>query len=667
MIAWKSLLLSSLGLAFAAPAPAREPTVLHVDQKHPAADDGGPGTAERPFRTINAAAQVAQPGDTVRVRAGIYRERVAPARGGEPGRPIVYEAAPGERVHVRGSEVWAPQWEADPEVPGLYSAPFDLDLQGNPNPFRISLRRMPNPLQSCGQVFVDGQLFTQAVSRAEVSRGPGTWYFELRGPPARLFVNFGPHRVPAQSTVEVSVRERIFAPHVRGLGHITVRGFHFEHAANQFPSGFWHPNDQGYPQAGAVGTRSGHHWTIEHNVIRWANTIGLDIGTEGGRDLEGEQPKPALFGRHRIAHNVISDNGAGGIAGFEAEYCTIVGNVIERNNHLGFTAPEVAGIKLHFCIGTVIEANLVRDNYAFGIWVDNVFHNARISRNVVLGNNIGIFVEMGEGPILVDHNVVAGSRDGDGIYMHDASRATIVHNLIHGSAHFGLYIRVVADRTFRRADGTRALVTGSENVVRNNVFFDNWRGHISWPWPSDRARDNVSDYNLFLNGAKSHWEGLGFHRFNLNGNTGPALVPIETIASGVERALIEAGHPTELMPNFRLWRDMPYLGLEEWRIVTGQDRNSHAPPVRSGVIEVGAVERGAFHLSTAAADMRIRHGEMFHALQVPPFEGPTHDLFGQPLPPAGPRMPGPIQGIPRGESRYLLWPVPAEVSAPGLR
>lgn len=56
--------------------------------------------------------------------------------------------------------------------------------------------------------------------------------------------------------VEITVRERIFAPHRRGLGYITVEGFIFEHAANQFPDGFWKDRGEGgAPQAGAVGTR----------------------------------------------------------------------------------------------------------------------------------------------------------------------------------------------------------------------------------------------------------------------------------------------------------------------------------------------------------------------------------------------------------------------------
>lgn len=82
--------------------------IYWVNQADPAAADANPGDKARPFKTISAAARLAKAGDTVVVRAGVYRERVSPAFGGEEGKPVVYMAAPGEQVVVRGSEVGAP-------------------------------------------------------------------------------------------------------------------------------------------------------------------------------------------------------------------------------------------------------------------------------------------------------------------------------------------------------------------------------------------------------------------------------------------------------------------------------------------------------------------------------------------------------------------------------
>lgn len=71
-----------------------------------AGSDENAGSAAQPFRTISKAAQVAQPGDVVTVHEGTYRERVTPARGGtSDAERIVYQAAPGEKVVVKGSEI----------------------------------------------------------------------------------------------------------------------------------------------------------------------------------------------------------------------------------------------------------------------------------------------------------------------------------------------------------------------------------------------------------------------------------------------------------------------------------------------------------------------------------------------------------------------------------
>ncbi|MDP6525378.1 MAG: malectin domain-containing carbohydrate-binding protein [Kiritimatiellia bacterium] len=68
--------------------------------------DGNAGSKSKPFKTISAAAQVARPGDVITVHEGVYRERVNPPRGGlSDNKRIVYQAAPGEKVVIKGSEI----------------------------------------------------------------------------------------------------------------------------------------------------------------------------------------------------------------------------------------------------------------------------------------------------------------------------------------------------------------------------------------------------------------------------------------------------------------------------------------------------------------------------------------------------------------------------------
>lgn len=71
----------------------------------------GDGSLSAPFRTIQEAANVAQPGDEILVYPGIYREYVNPLRGGTPEQRIRYvSTTPGKAVISGAEEVknWIP-------------------------------------------------------------------------------------------------------------------------------------------------------------------------------------------------------------------------------------------------------------------------------------------------------------------------------------------------------------------------------------------------------------------------------------------------------------------------------------------------------------------------------------------------------------------------------
>ena len=86
--------------------------------------------------------------------------------------------------------------------------------------------------------------------------------------------------------IEITNQRRLLAPYKRNLKNIIVDGFIFERCGNQYPNKFW--SRRANQQAGAVGTRCGKFWTIQNNIIRFANGIGIDWGNEGGskQDLE---------------------------------------------------------------------------------------------------------------------------------------------------------------------------------------------------------------------------------------------------------------------------------------------------------------------------------------------------------------------------------------------
>lgn len=74
----------------------------------PDGDDNSPGTLERPWRTIQKAADTLLAGDTVYLRQGVYAEPVRPKNSGAPGNEIAYLAFPDERVILDGQDVRLP-------------------------------------------------------------------------------------------------------------------------------------------------------------------------------------------------------------------------------------------------------------------------------------------------------------------------------------------------------------------------------------------------------------------------------------------------------------------------------------------------------------------------------------------------------------------------------
>ncbi|MGD0482865.1 MAG: DUF1565 domain-containing protein, partial [Terracidiphilus sp.] len=65
--------------AFVALSVCAQAKTFHVSIK---GNDANSGSEAAPFRTIQHAADLSQPGDVIRVHAGVYRERVSPPRGG---------------------------------------------------------------------------------------------------------------------------------------------------------------------------------------------------------------------------------------------------------------------------------------------------------------------------------------------------------------------------------------------------------------------------------------------------------------------------------------------------------------------------------------------------------------------------------------------------------
>jgi len=517
--------------------PLQFSKTYYVDGKSSAADDAGPGTKERPFRTIGKAAEVLQPGERVIIAEGIYREVVQPRRGGSgPDRMISYEAADGAKVIVRGSAILKDGWRPSAAAQGRGGAQgqartWDVDLDGawfgGYNPFGMMnmpqqrwqyMNRMSVNVHNIlvpytrvrGMMFVDGKPLDQVRVTSELFGRDPSWAIGSRGQPysAELFGELGgglgkyfvdqsglslrvrlPNDdAPDAHLVEVTTKAQVFVP-ARGLGYIRVKGITFEHAGNNFP----------FPQTGMVSTNGGHHWIIEGNTFQWANSICLSVGGGGGGTTTS----------HIIRGNTVRYCGISGLTGMGTSSLLVEDNLFEwigwqDAEHMS----ESAGIKFHNARNLLLRNNVIRHmRHASGIWLDVGNVNCRLTRNVftdILSAHAGIWIEASHEQDQVDDNLIVGVREaekrtppevetggGSGLYVLGTDKLIVANNLIANTTRTGVHFRT---EEIRIIEGRGGLAR--ENKVYNNVFFNTGESAVNF-----ENEHNEADGNLYASVA----------------------------------------------------------------------------------------------------------------------------------------------------------------------
>jgi hypothetical protein len=481
-------------------------SVLHVATS---GSDTGDGSAQQPFRTINRAAEVAQPGDTVVVHAGEYREWVKPRYGGlSDSRRITYAAASGEQVVIKGSER-VTGWE--PAGGTVWKATVPNSIFGSFNPFAEEIAgdwvvvRKDEPRMHLGDVYLNGVGFYEVSSPAAVAdpplrtdvvddwtgvtdrvRNPEqtrlVWYAEVAAA-TTIWANFQ-GADPNAELVEINVRRSVFYPVEPHLDYITVRGFELAQAACP-----WTPPTADQP--GLIGPNWAKGWIIEDNVIHDAKCSAISIGKETSTGhnystIRGDKPGyqyqlESVFsarqigwdrehiGSHVIRRNTIYDCGQNGIVGhLGCVFSTIednhIYNIALKREFYGY---EIGGIKLHAAIDVVIRHNRIHD-CSLGTWLDWQTQGTRISRNVYYHNKRDLFVEVSHGPYLVEHNIF-GSAAALELFSQGGA---FVNNLICGT----LRLEPVMDRAtpYHRPHSTQvagyAMIPGGDDRYVGNLF-----------------------------------------------------------------------------------------------------------------------------------------------------------------------------------------------------
>jgi len=603
-----------------------------VDNLVANASDANPGTEQLPLKTIQAGANLAQPGDTVLVRQGIYREEVVPPRGGSSAdKSITYLAPPGAKVSIRGSEQitsWSDQGN------GIWMVELDTSFFKGYNPFarvvwgkwlgRGSGHRL-------GDVYLNGEALRQKMKMEELRTTPKTWYVDGRygyknktewpeerkypGDKIKIWANFGKLN-PNKNMAEINARATCLFPEKTGLKYIVLDGFDVRHAAPQW-------GDIYTLEKGAIGMKYGYRWTIQNCTITDSRNIGISMGVtdeirfsdilvEGGCNI----PSIETMGHHVIRNNVIRCCGQCGIYGcYGAIGSVIEGNLISETNYRSeWFGSNQAAIKILFPIDVVIRDNLligmagVKTN-AKGIWLDWGTQNARVTGNVISdfdGNagSTGLFLEVNFGPIIVDNNIFVRSK-----IAVESNGAILVNNLFSDCS-FSFWANPKRTTPYYKPHSTvrtgKTAVTLAHIRIFNNII----SGGIGFNSDKVLSKGNDpsgidSNDNIFLHGAG------GFSNKDGRSIVDPASADIVL---------------DEKDGRWTLGMNLPETVLE--------GRHLQVTSKLIGTIPL------------AEMPMETQDGKLLDI---------TSDLFGKPIDSKN-VLPGPIQVIRPGRNQFKVWP-----------
>lgn len=494
--------------------------------------DTNEGSAVSPLRTINAAAQLALPGDTVTVHAGIYREWVNPLNGGDSNeKRILYRAVSGDKVELKGSELIR-GWKKEKGGKGVWKITLPDKFFGNYNPYRAPIWgdwfRGNDRIHHTGDVYLNDVSMYEVPDKEKVlvpdtirsMRDPqGTqrvWCTVADSGNITIYANFGSSD-PNKEMVEIAARPTCFYPTRQGLNYITIRGFHISQAATQWAA----PTAE---QVGMVATNWCKGWIIEDNIIKNSRCNGISLGKERstGHNLETTDKRldgtahylEVIFntlrhgwqrdyvGSHIVRNNIISDCEQTAICGsMGGAFCEIYGNHIYNIwSKRQFGGLEMAGIKLHGAIDTYIHNNRLH-GCGYGIWLDWMAQGARVSSNLFYDNTTDLFIEVSHGPYMVDNNLFLSPQS----LRECTDGGAFVHNLFAGN------INRYDDRRYtpyQLAHSTQikgiSTITNGDHRFYNNIFVggEDKKAVYGLAVYNPAKRPVYATGNLFYNGAK---------------------------------------------------------------------------------------------------------------------------------------------------------------------
>ena len=469
---------------------------LYVDAL--ATGNEGDGSAANPFKTIQTAADAAQPGDTVIVKAGVYRESIVLKHGGTADASIVFKASPLGSAIVDGS-VPVTGFESNstdtatvsiwycPTYKPSYGKLDDKTIARWTKQGAIGIEAIERNTRQ-DMLWLDGKHLNEVASKDQLT--PGTYWLDHEKGGFYLALDKG--EKVTDHLVEASVLMNLLtcAP---DCSYIQIKGFHFTKAAA--------------PRQGTaveIGTRvfaspghpegSGRGWVFEGNLVDWNGFTGVTVH---GFD-------------HQIVRNVIEWNGDSGIGGSHCHNVVLDGNISRLNNWKGINPGfEGGGGKFAICDNVTIRNHEACYNFGPGIWFDTNNSNIHIEHCLAHENKgAGIFIEISQGPVEIDDNICYGNL-GSGIGVAESSNVTVEHNVLAVN-YEGIGLRNLQNRTGPPLDGATKpeKYQLSDLTIRGNYFLENSKaGIVNTDKTIDTAASHItSDNNTFSKTVPVWWK-----------------------------------------------------------------------------------------------------------------------------------------------------------------
>lgn len=394
------------------------------------------------YSAIQAAVNDAQPGDTILVHNGIYREEIVIPEGGTSEESRIVIKAAGENVVITGANHVDSGWEWDAET-GLYILKllkdyFGFNAEGEYfNPFAELWKSRGAQYAgffSCGCVYINDIAMNQQWAVEDCAATENSWYAEVNSEDGvtTVYANFGEQNpLDEQNVVEINTRMQCITAKWN-QGYITLDGLTVTRGCGPKTIDFWMKNAE--PMYGAIATNGGHHWIIENCNIVQNRGVAVDFGSGSARQEIQNGGEPEIYGHHIIRNNKVCGNGTNGIMAYRGAYTEIYGNELVNNNALNTGLASEGYIK-DVAGGWGIY---IHDNYFYSsqewnsipIWMDSECDMCRVSRNIIYcqGNGKGfsnLDYECNGGWNLIDNNIFVGV----GISIYSSSSTSLVNNL----------------------------------------------------------------------------------------------------------------------------------------------------------------------------------------------------------------------------------------------